>query len=67
MNVNRKFDRFKQWAGERMGGEVKTSLSDDFKAMETEMNVRHEGEKHDAQYRWTLFVSNSLTHALSRS
>ncbi|OOF92205.1 hypothetical protein ASPCADRAFT_175976 [Aspergillus carbonarius ITEM 5010] len=43
MNVNRKFDRFKQWAGERMGGEVKTSLSDDFKAMETEMNVRHEG------------------------
>ncbi|RJE19917.1 BAR domain protein [Aspergillus sclerotialis] len=37
MNVNRKFDRFKQWAGERMGGEVKTSLSDDFKAMETEM------------------------------
>ncbi|PWY70224.1 BAR domain protein [Aspergillus heteromorphus CBS 117.55] len=43
MNVNRKFDRFKQWAGERMGGEVKTNLSDDFKAMETEMNVRHEG------------------------
>ncbi|PYI10014.1 BAR domain protein [Aspergillus sclerotiicarbonarius CBS 121057] len=43
MNVNRKFDRFKQWAGERMGGEVKTSLSDDFKAMETEMNVRHDG------------------------
>ncbi|KAE8382060.1 hypothetical protein BDV26DRAFT_37734 [Aspergillus bertholletiae] len=43
MNVNRKFDRFKQWAGERMGGEVKTSLSDDFKAMETEMGVRNEG------------------------
>ncbi|GKZ18653.1 hypothetical protein AbraIFM66951_007673 [Aspergillus brasiliensis] len=43
MNVNRKFDRFKQWAGERMGGEAKTTLSDDFKAMETEMNVRHEG------------------------
>ncbi|KAH8434636.1 BAR domain protein [Aspergillus melleus] len=43
MNVNRKFDRFKQWAGERMGGEVKTNQSDDFKAMETEMNVRHDG------------------------
>ncbi|KAE8355513.1 hypothetical protein BDV28DRAFT_128789 [Aspergillus coremiiformis] len=43
MNVNRKFDRFKQWAGERMGGEVKTNLSDDFKAMETEMSVRSEG------------------------
>ncbi|PLB33840.1 BAR domain protein [Aspergillus candidus] len=43
MNVNRKFDRFRQWAGERMGGEVKTNLSDNFKAMETEMNVRHDG------------------------
>ncbi|RLL96137.1 hypothetical protein CFD26_104722 [Aspergillus turcosus] len=46
MNVNKKFDRFKQWAGERMGGEVKTSVSDDFKAMETEMNVKHEGIDH---------------------
>lgn len=41
--MNRKFDRFRQWAGERMGNEVRTNLSDDFKAMETEMNVRHEG------------------------
>lgn len=43
MHVNRKFDRFKQWAGERMGGEVKTGLTDDFKAMEEEMSHRHEG------------------------
>jgi hypothetical protein len=43
MNVNKRFDRFKQWAGERMGGEVKTNVSDDFKALETEMGVRHEG------------------------
>ncbi|KAL3476128.1 hypothetical protein BJX99DRAFT_148243 [Aspergillus californicus] len=43
MNVNKRFDRFKQWAGERMGGEVKTGVSDDFKALETEMIVRHEG------------------------
>ncbi|PGH23423.1 hypothetical protein AJ80_02533 [Polytolypa hystricis UAMH7299] len=43
MNVNKKFDRFKQWAGERMGGEAKTNVSDDFKAMEAEMNLRHEG------------------------
>ncbi|GIK00491.1 hypothetical protein Aspvir_004516 [Aspergillus viridinutans] len=43
MNVNKKLDRFKQWAGERMGGEIKTNLSDDFKALETEMNVKHEG------------------------
>jgi hypothetical protein len=44
MNVNKRFDRFKQWAGERMGGEVKTNVSDDFKALETEMSVRHEGK-----------------------
>jgi len=43
MNVNKKLDRFKQWAGERMGGEVKTNVSDDFKALEVEMALRHEG------------------------
>ena len=43
MNVNKKLDRFKQWAGERMGGEVKTNVSDDFKALEVEMTLRHEG------------------------
>lgn len=43
MIVNKKFDRFKQWAGERMGGEVKTNVSEDFKALEEEMTLRHEG------------------------
>lgn len=43
MNVNKKLDRFKQWAGERMGGEVKTGVSDDFKSLELEMTHRHEG------------------------
>ncbi|CAP96637.1 Pc21g17400 [Penicillium rubens Wisconsin 54-1255] len=41
MHVNKRIGRFKQWAGERMGGEAKTCLSDDFKAMETEMGVNH--------------------------
>ena len=41
--MNRKLDRFKQWAGERMGGEIKTSVSDDFKALESDMNVRSDG------------------------
>lgn len=62
MNVNRKFDRFKQWAGERMGGEAKTTLSDDFKALETEMNVRHEGKDHDTQVSW--YISGPFTHLL---
>ena len=44
MNVNKKLDRLKQWAGERMGGEAKTNVSEDFKALETEMNLRYEGE-----------------------
>ncbi|EXJ80413.1 hypothetical protein A1O1_08558 [Capronia coronata CBS 617.96] len=43
MNVNKKLDRFKQWAGERMGGEVKTNMSDEFKALELEMSLRQEG------------------------
>ncbi|KAJ5317917.1 hypothetical protein PENANT_c004G05876 [Penicillium antarcticum] len=43
MHMNKRIGRFKQWAGERMGGEAKTCQSDDFKAMETEMGVRHEG------------------------
>jgi hypothetical protein len=43
MNVNKKFDRFKQWAGEKMGGEAKTATSENFKQLELEMNLRHEG------------------------
>ena len=43
MNVNKKLDRFKQWAGERMGGEAKTDVSNDFKSLELEMTLRHEG------------------------
>jgi len=43
MNVNKKLGRLKQWAGERMGGEVKTNTSDEFKALEMEMTLRHEG------------------------
>ena len=43
MNVNKKLGRFKQWAGERMGGEAKTEVSEDFKALEEEMTYRHEG------------------------
>ncbi|KAL9041857.1 MAG: hypothetical protein Q9214_003964 [Letrouitia sp. 1 TL-2023] len=41
--MNKKIDRLKQWAGERMGGEAKTSVSDEFKSLEIEMTLRHEG------------------------
>lgn len=43
MNVNKKLGRFKQWAGEKMGAEVKTGTSDEFKALELEMDLRHTG------------------------
>lgn len=43
MNINKKLDRVKQWAGEKMGGETKTMVSEEFKALEMEMGLRHEG------------------------
>lgn len=57
MNVNKKLDRFKHWAGEKMGGEVKTNTSDEFKALEMEMQLRHEG----ADYSISTTASASLT------
>jgi BAR domain len=44
MNVSKKIGRMTQWAGEKMGKEEKTTVSDDFKALETEMGLRHKGE-----------------------
>ena len=43
MNVNKKLDRLKHWAGERMGGDVRTTVSDEFKALEVEMGLRYDG------------------------
>jgi hypothetical protein len=43
MNINKKFDRLKQWTNERLGAEARTGLSDEFKALEVEMQLRHEG------------------------
>jgi hypothetical protein len=43
MNINKKLDRVKQWAGEKMGQEARTNVSDEFKALEMEMTLRHEG------------------------
>jgi hypothetical protein len=43
MNINKKLDRVKQWAGEKMGAEAKTNVSDEFKSLEMEMQLRYEG------------------------
>ncbi|KAI0828741.1 BAR-domain-containing protein [Hypoxylon sp. FL0890] len=43
MNFTKKIDRAFQWAGEKMGHEAKTSHSDEFRNLETEMALRHDG------------------------
>ena len=43
MHFTKKFDRAFQWAGEKMGSEAKTSMSDDFKDLEVEIGLRHDG------------------------
>jgi hypothetical protein len=43
MNFTKKFDRAFQWAGEKMGGEARTSLPDEFKILEAETTMRQEG------------------------
>lgn len=42
--ASRKFDRFRQKVNEKLGAqEVMTTTSEEFKALEQEMNLRHEG------------------------
>jgi len=43
MDMSKKLGRFKQWAGEKMGGEAKTDTSEEFKMLQAEMDLRHEG------------------------
>ncbi|RYP40863.1 hypothetical protein DL767_001344 [Monosporascus sp. MG133] len=43
MNFTKKMDRAFQWAGEKMGQEAKTSHSDEFRVLETEMALRSDG------------------------
>lgn len=43
MHFTKKIDRAFQWAGEKMGSEARTAHSDEFKNLEQEMALRHEG------------------------
>jgi hypothetical protein len=51
MNFQKKIDRAFQWAGEKMGAEAKTTMSEDFKMLETEMALRFEGRVALGSYR----------------
>ncbi|KAA8568544.1 hypothetical protein EYC84_007564 [Monilinia fructicola] len=57
MNVGKKFGRVKQWAGEKMGQESKTEVSDEFKSLEMEMQLRHEGME-KLQKSMTIYVKS---------
>jgi hypothetical protein len=50
MIFTKKIDRAFQWAGEKMGGEAKTSHSEEFKMLETEMSLRADGERDPTSY-----------------
>jgi len=53
MDMSKKLGRFKQWAGEKMGGEAKTDTSEEFKMLEAEMDLRYEGaSKSGTVLRW---------------
>ncbi|KAI1273859.1 hypothetical protein F5Y07DRAFT_244479 [Xylaria sp. FL0933] len=43
MVFQKKIDRAFQWAGEKMGHEAKITHSDDFRMLESEMNLRYDG------------------------
>jgi hypothetical protein len=43
MHITKKIDRAFQWAGEKMGGEAKTTMSEEFKMLELEMALRFDG------------------------
>lgn len=44
MNVNKKLDRFRQWGKEKVGASGdKTDTPEGFKALEAEMDLRHQG------------------------
>ncbi|KAI1437411.1 BAR-domain-containing protein [Xylaria sp. CBS 124048] len=43
MVFTKKIDRAFQWAGEKMGQEAKITHSEDFRMLESEMNVRYDG------------------------
>jgi len=65
MKITKKFDRAFQWAGEKMGSEAKTSHSDEFKMLETEMALRIDGMEKmqrsmNAYVKWVLQRSEKL-------
>lgn len=51
MIFTKKIDRAFQWAGEKMGGEARTTHSEEFRMLEAEMTLRHEGKQtHESQH-----------------
>jgi hypothetical protein len=53
MVFTKKIDRAFQWAGEKMGQESKITHTDDFRMLETEMALRHDGMLYSLR-SWSL-------------
>ena len=59
MHITKKIDRAFQWAGEKMGSEAKTAMTDEFKMLETEMGLRYDGKSSAT----IPLLSNSANHS----
>lgn len=57
MVFTKRIDRAFQWAGEKMGSEAKTTHSEEFKMLEAEMNLRHDGSFFHSMPTWHPFPS----------
>ncbi|KAK5996214.1 Meiotically up-regulated gene protein [Cladobotryum mycophilum] len=69
MNFTRKIDRAMQWAGEKMGAEAKATHTDEFKALEAEMDTRHDGMErlHKSMNHYTRWVGRRCEEDRNRS
>jgi len=43
MKVNKRIGKLKQWTGEKLGGQQKTELSEDFQSLEQDVELRKAG------------------------
>jgi hypothetical protein len=62
MNVNKKLGRWKQYASEKMGKEVQTDVSEEFRSLSAEMDLRHDGmnKLQSSMKTYTKSLSNKV-------
>ena len=63
--TKKKMDRAFQWAGEKMGHDARTNQTDEFKSLETEIALRHDGKGSNSKFVLNWKCTCSLTKAAS--